>query len=179
VVKKLRGRAHSTIKRAPKNKKPQINEEEEQILQKAAIYCLHTFPMLWTVGGIREERSEGSRRWVVAVYLRYPTGHEGYLGDLQFDGKEFLLLAWTLVVPRRRPSGPALAQWAARRRPENQGKTPVCKPYRREALALLVGPVNSRASAATWSRSSSSSAAMKSESMRSREPDFQRPNFTA
>jgi hypothetical protein len=52
VVKKVPERAGFTSKRAPKSKKPPINEEEEQILSKAAIYCLHTFPMLWTVGGI-------------------------------------------------------------------------------------------------------------------------------
>src|SRR5688572_16485936 len=68
-------------------KKPVINQEEEGILRQAAIYCLRTFPMLWTVGGIREEKDDDrSRRWIVAVYLRYPTGFEGYLGDLLYDG---------------------------------------------------------------------------------------------
>ena len=43
--------------------------------------------MLWTVAGIREEKGvDGSRRWIVAVHLRYPSGHQGYLGDLLYDG---------------------------------------------------------------------------------------------
>ena len=66
----------------------EIFAEEEQILRQAAIYCLLTFPTLWTVGGIKEERgTDGSRKWIIAVHLRYPTGHEGYLGDLLYDGK--------------------------------------------------------------------------------------------
>jgi hypothetical protein len=63
---------------------------EGQILRQAAVYCLHTFPMLWTVGDIKEEREgPGSRRWIIAVHLSYPTGHEGYLGDLLYDGEKF------------------------------------------------------------------------------------------
>ena len=62
--------------------------EEEQILRQAAIYCLLNFPTLWTVGGIKEEpTTDGSRKWIIAVHLRYPTGHEGYVGDLLYDDK--------------------------------------------------------------------------------------------
>jgi hypothetical protein len=32
-----------------------------------------------------EKGNDGSRRWVIAVHLRYPTGYEGYLGDLLYD----------------------------------------------------------------------------------------------
>jgi hypothetical protein len=76
--------------------------EEEQILRQAAIYCLRTFPMLWTVGGIKEELgTDGSRRWIIAVYLRYPTGHEGYLGDLLYDGKEVTELTDREIMRQR------------------------------------------------------------------------------
>jgi hypothetical protein len=38
---------------------------------------------------MREEKgSDGSRRWIIAVNLRYPTGFEGYLGDLVYDGAQ-------------------------------------------------------------------------------------------
>jgi hypothetical protein len=73
----------------PRKKPPAINAEEEQICQKAQIYLLFEAkrPMLWTVAGIREEKAaDGSRRWIIAVNLRYPTGFEGYLGDLVSDG---------------------------------------------------------------------------------------------
>ena len=66
------------------------DEEEEAILKRAQIYLLFEArrPMLWTVADIREETADdGSRRWIIAVHLRYPTGHEGYLGDLLFDGE--------------------------------------------------------------------------------------------
>src|SRR5207244_4402658 len=66
-------------------------EEEQYILRDAMCYCLHHFPMLWTTGGLPEERfgDDGARQWIIHVCLRYPTGHEGYLGDLLYDGKQF------------------------------------------------------------------------------------------
>lgn len=74
---------------APQTKQSLLNEEEE-ILRRAQIYLLFEAkrPMLWTVAGIREEKAGDSpRRWIVAVNLRYPTGFEGYLGDLLVDGE--------------------------------------------------------------------------------------------
>lgn len=75
--------------RTRRKKEPEINDEEEQILRQAQIYLLLEAkrPMLWTVAGIREEKADdGARRWIIAVHLRYPTGFEGYLGDLVYDG---------------------------------------------------------------------------------------------
>lgn len=58
--------------------------------------------MLWTVAGIREEVGDnGSRRWIIAVHVRYPTGFEGYLGDLLYDGERFTELT-DLEVMRER-----------------------------------------------------------------------------
>ena len=58
--------------------------------------------MFWTVAGIREEKGDdGSRRWIIAVNLRYPTGFEGYLGDLLYDGTRFTELT-DLEVMRER-----------------------------------------------------------------------------
>ena len=70
----------------------QRTSKEERILRKAQIYLLFEAkrPMLWTVGGIREDQDDdGTRRWIVAVHLRYPTGFEGHLGDLSYDGAKF------------------------------------------------------------------------------------------
>jgi hypothetical protein len=86
VSEKTRAKTRKTTRG---KKRSEINQEEEEVLQKAAIYCLRTFPMLWTVGGIKKDsRDDGACRWIIAVYLRYPTGFEGYLGDLLFDGKQ-------------------------------------------------------------------------------------------
>ena len=102
-------------KDAPRRKhEPRWNVEEEKILQKAAVYCLRTFPMLWTVGGIEEADTEhGVRRWIIAVYLRYPTGFEGYLGDLLYDGRQFIQLTDQEIMrkrARRIETDPALQQ---------------------------------------------------------------------
>ena len=87
-----------------RTKPPPLNQEEEEILKKAQIYLLFEAkrPMLWTVAGIREEKAEdGSRRWIIAVNLRYPTGFEGYLGDLLYDGKKITELTDREVMRQR------------------------------------------------------------------------------
>jgi hypothetical protein len=68
---------------------------EQNIIREAMCYCLHHFPMLWTTGGLPQERvgDDGSRQWIIRVYLRYPTGFEGYLGDL----RELLAVAVRLI----------------------------------------------------------------------------------
>lgn len=63
------------------------DNEEEEACWIAAVYCVRMFPMLLTVGGSRELPSfNGQRRWIIAVHLRYPTGFEGYVGDLLCEG---------------------------------------------------------------------------------------------
>ncbi len=58
--------------------------------------------MLWTVAGIKEEKGlDGSRRWIVAVHLRFPTGHEGYLGDLLYDGAKITQLTDLELMQQR------------------------------------------------------------------------------
>ncbi len=88
-VKTVRRNVRANAQRTTK-KGSQINRRHEAILRKAQVYLLFEAkrPMLWTVAGVREERcGDGSRRWIVAVHLRFPTGFEGYLGDLLYDGE--------------------------------------------------------------------------------------------
>jgi len=93
VVSKGREQTRTKAAKATRpNNTPELNEEEEQILKKAQIYLLFEAkrPMFWNVADIREERGEGgSRRWIIAVHLRAPSGHEGYLGDLLYEGERF------------------------------------------------------------------------------------------
>jgi len=91
VVKKVNKRPRRKAAANTRRKRPrEFTDEEQSILRDAMCYCLWHFPMLWTTGGIREAPGEnGFRRWIIPVYLRYPTGHEGYLGDLRYDGKQF------------------------------------------------------------------------------------------
>jgi hypothetical protein len=103
MVKKAGKTTRAKAAAAARAKKAaEIFAEEEQILRQAAIYCLLTFPTLWTVGGIKEEPGiDGSRKWIIAVHLRYPTGHEGYLGDLLYDGKKVTELTDREVMRQR------------------------------------------------------------------------------
>lgn len=99
LKKEVRAKVASTSNRRTTQS---FNQEAEEILRKAATYCVLTFPTLWTVGGIKELKTKnGSRQWIIAVYLRYPTGHEGYLGDLLFDGEQFRQLTDRDVMRER------------------------------------------------------------------------------
>src|SRR6266852_6472177 len=99
VSKRPRQQAAVNTRRKPAR---EFTDEEQSILREAMCYCLQHFPMLWTTGGMREDPWEnGSRRWILPVYLRYPTGHEGYLGDLRYDGKQFTELTDQEVMRER------------------------------------------------------------------------------
>ena len=76
---------HKTVPRMS----PEAMNKEERILRAATIYLMRKVAGLLVATGLREEQKEGSRRWIITVTLRYPTGHEGYVGDLLFDGKGF------------------------------------------------------------------------------------------
>jgi hypothetical protein len=80
------------VEAARRSSTPDINEEEEQILQGALKYLVFKHGHLLVPTGIREERDGGSRKWVITVTLRYPTGFEGEIGDLLYDGQEFTFL---------------------------------------------------------------------------------------
>jgi hypothetical protein len=87
-----------------RQKSRELDEEHEQILKKAQIYLLFEAkrPMFWNVADIREGKGEGgSRRWIIAVHLRAPSGHQGYLGDLLYDGERFTELTDVELMRRR------------------------------------------------------------------------------
>jgi hypothetical protein len=73
-------------------KEPEITDQERQILQEALKYLVFKHGHLLVPTGIREERGQGDRRWIITVSLRYPTGFEGEIGDLLYDGREFTFL---------------------------------------------------------------------------------------
>lgn len=94
MVKKLQKRA------AKKRKQPiwlsphltPAEQKRERLLRKATIHLIMHVGGLLVATGLREEKFHGARRWIIEVTLRYPTGHEGYVGELEYDGKEFRIL---------------------------------------------------------------------------------------
>jgi hypothetical protein len=71
---------------------PELNEEEERILRDALRYLLFEHGHLLVPARIREERDGAAGRWIITVHLRYPTGFEGEIGELLYDGAEFTFL---------------------------------------------------------------------------------------
>jgi hypothetical protein len=82
----------SLVEVARPTRKPEITEEEKQILWDALKYLVFKHGHLLVPTGIREEGEPGSRRWIITVTLRYPTGFGGEIGDLLYDGQEFTFL---------------------------------------------------------------------------------------
>jgi hypothetical protein len=93
VVRKARKpTGTSTVEVVQQPRRPEINEEENQILQEALKYLVFKHGHLLVPTAIREERDRGLRKWIITVTLRYPTGFEGEIGDLLYDGHEFTFL---------------------------------------------------------------------------------------
>jgi len=105
---------------------PKLINKEERILRAATIYLIRKVGGLLVATGVREERdSKGSRTWIITVTLRYPTGHEGYVGELLYDGTDFSLLTPDDVMKERArkiAADPALQrEWDEYRTPRAAG----------------------------------------------------------
>ncbi len=72
--------------------KPGIPDEEERILREATQHLVFEHGMYLVATDLREASVKGFKVWIITVTLRYPTGHEGYVGDLLFDGEGFTFL---------------------------------------------------------------------------------------
>ena len=87
--KRPRPKAPTATKRRPK---PKIDEAEERILRAAYKYLLFNHGMFLVPTALREIQIKGIPVWIITVTLRYTTGHEGYVGDLLYDGENFTFL---------------------------------------------------------------------------------------
>jgi hypothetical protein len=116
VVRKARQQMRpSTAEVARATGEPEIRPEEKQILRKALKHLVFKHGHLLVPTSIRQERDQGSPRWIIAVALRYPTGFEGEIGDLLYDGQEFTFLTPPEVREQRArkiaEDPEALRQW--------------------------------------------------------------------
>src|SRR2546426_5668142 len=90
---------HLTAKRPAKTRKTtrrkqeaEINNQEERVLQAATMHLIRKVGGLFVATGLRKQPGRDRLRWLITVTLRYPTGHEGYFGDLLYDGEKFTML---------------------------------------------------------------------------------------
>ena len=77
------------IKAKPRRKSRVV---EERILRAATRELITNHGSLLVATGLRETRVKDFPVWIITVTLRYPTGHEGYVSDLLFDGDDFTFL---------------------------------------------------------------------------------------
>jgi hypothetical protein len=71
-----------------------LTQEQQEIWEKAAAFCVRRLPTLWTAG---EPRQQAPQEWIVPIVLRYPDGYEGVLGEMAWDGPR---QAFTLLTER-------------------------------------------------------------------------------
>ena len=89
ISKAKRSKGSALTKRRPK---PEIHDAEERILQEATKHLILNHGGLLVATAARAQPIKGIRIWIITVTLRYPTGHEGYVGDLLYDGEDFTFL---------------------------------------------------------------------------------------
>jgi hypothetical protein len=92
MVKKVPNTTRSRVSATANRRQPQVTDEEEQILREATKHLVFQHGMFLVATGLREARIKAVRVWIITVTLRYTTGHEGYIGDLLYDGEEFSFL---------------------------------------------------------------------------------------
>jgi len=99
MVKKLRRATTPRLASASKAvvKATKAVDREEKILREATKHLVYEQGMFLVATGLRETRVKGLRVWIITVTLRYTTAHEGYLGDLLYDGENFTFLTPTEV----------------------------------------------------------------------------------
>jgi hypothetical protein len=80
---------------------PVLADQTEEILRAATIYLIRTTGGLFVATGLREEPGKDRQRWIITVTLRFPTGYEGTVGELLYDGEGFTMLTETAVIDER------------------------------------------------------------------------------
>jgi hypothetical protein len=104
MVSKGREETRTGVARATRRKRretPELNPKEEEILRAATLELITKHGGHFVATDLRETRIEGTQVWIITVTLRYTTGHEGYVGDLLYDGKVFTFLTEQSVIDER------------------------------------------------------------------------------
>ena len=89
------------VEGARRSRRTEVHEEEERILREATKHLIRHHGGLFVATALRKEQDEGVPRWIITVTLRYPTGHEGYVGDLLYNGHAFTFLTEEARIDER------------------------------------------------------------------------------
>ena len=102
MARALRTRTRTKAQRTTQRRaKPEVTDEEEQILRAATLNLMMKHGSLLLATGARKTHIKALEVWIITVTLRYPTGHEGYVGDLLYDGETFTFLTEQAVIEER------------------------------------------------------------------------------
>jgi hypothetical protein len=102
MVRAGRTRTRTKAQRTTQRRaKPEVTDEEEQILRAATLHLMMKHGSLLLATGARKIRIKRLEVWIITVTLRYPTGHGGYVGDLLYDGETFTFLTEQAVIDER------------------------------------------------------------------------------
>jgi hypothetical protein len=93
VVKNMsKAKPSKTVGVRKRRPKPRNVTAEERILRDATKHLILKHGGLLVATAAREQHIKGLGVWIITVTLRYPTGHEGYIGELLYDGDDFTFL---------------------------------------------------------------------------------------
>jgi hypothetical protein len=102
VVRRAReGTQTRAVAGARRSRSSEIDDEEEKILREATQHLIRRHGGLFVATWIRKEVGEATPRWIITVTLRYPTGHEGDVGELLYDGHAFTFLTDPSLIDDR------------------------------------------------------------------------------
>jgi hypothetical protein len=98
LKKQVRGTATFTLKRP---REAEAFDEVELVLQKATLHLIEKHGMFLVATRARPTLFRTLEVWIITVTLRFDAGHEGYIGDLLYDGQQFTFVTEQSVIDER------------------------------------------------------------------------------
>lgn len=101
MTKKVTDKAPKKPMKPRRRKSSEPDPEEERLYLAATMHLIRHVGMFLVATGLREEVVDGAKRWIFEVSLRYPTGHDGFVGEMLYDGTTFTILTDRAVWKER------------------------------------------------------------------------------
>jgi hypothetical protein len=101
-VKKITARNGKQASDGARPKKLTRAACDEELLRKASKHLVLSHGMFYVATAIKEDFPRGNvEACIISISIRYPTGHEGYVGDWRYDGQKFEFVTDVKIMEER------------------------------------------------------------------------------
>ncbi len=101
MVKRATAKRQTRQGKTSRQKSSLENGEVERILRAATLHLITHHGMFLVATAARQTLVRDLPVWIITVTLRFDVGQEGYIGDLLYDGEQFMFLTDQAVMDER------------------------------------------------------------------------------